>query len=306
MASVLVFKLHGTAYGAYPDAHAILSLLHTAGCGDPDLRVSSLLPFVDGTLYLPLPTTALEVLDYLMGRRQGGAPAPRVPKSVVSQIKKGQIFVPSDTVGKVQQPEFWQGGSSFDAVVINSFKIPRNALDRVSSMSNLYFESGWYAERVRISIGGERERELLGQVREFAVVLDGDVDQDRIKTSLVGMPVGGNKTHGAVIVDVKTPEDFPRLSTNRSGGLLISIARPSDRPPKHVPVLYEKWVFYNDGTGVKRRAYSAYGAGSVLSEGEYTSGDVDAGKDVRGYTVKLFVRPLFVNLPETRWWEHAR
>ena len=274
MATVLSFRLHGTTYGAYPDAHSILSILYTAGYTDPDLYVSSLLPFVNDKLYLPAPTSVLG---------EFGGSKNRVKKGTISKIKKGTIYVPSDRIADAEDLSFWEDSDDLDAVIIGEFRNPRNSLDRVSSSSNLYFESGWYAK----SFGGGRK------VDGFAVVLDGNVDLEGVCTSLTGMPLGGNKTHGAVIVDVRKQQG---IETNREGGLLISIARPSDRPPECIPILREKWAFYNDGEGVKRKAYSLYCPGSVLSEGEYVSGDVSVGKDVRGYDVKLFVRPLFVNL----------
>ena len=299
MVAVLLFRLHGTTCGAYPDSHAILSLLYTAGCGDPDLRVSSLLPFVGGKLYLPVPTSALGSFSRHNGtdnnRRGGENSGVEIPKFLRSHIKKGTAYAPLDVVCRVHDENFWEEKGSFEAVLIKDFTVPRNALDRVSSKSNLYFESGWYAEHTHVQLGEPPGGDCPGRrVNTFAVLLDGDADLERIETSLVGMPLGGNKTHGAVIVGVETLDDLQGVRVNRDGGLLVSIARPSDRPPGHIPVLKEKWVFYNDGSGVKRRAYPVYCPGSVLLEGEYEAGDVNVGKDVRGYVVKLFVRPLFV------------
>lgn len=176
---------------------------------------------------------------------------------------------------------------------LETFIVPRNALDRITRASNLYFERGWYV------VSGN------SVVQDFAFIIyhpDDDAAQkisEDLKNFLHGVAFGGNKSHGAAVepASVRVEQySGPALSTD--SGILLSLALPGDVPPKHYPVVYEKWVFWQDATTevMMRKSFGVYGAGSYLSYGEYTSGDISVGEDARGFEAKLFARPLFLKV----------
>ncbi len=259
----VLLRTVGTAYGAYPDAHAILSLLYSQGLRDEDLRVSSLLPVVDGEIYVPAPTSFVGQFG----------------KDINKKIRSGRLYIP---IGALSL------GDLSDRVEIHNDRVPRVAIDRVTSASNLYFEQTWVAQHIYNDGGRERKE----PVSDFAVLYDGSVRG--IEKYFVGGTLGANKSHGLTVIGAR-PIDVD-MPINRRSGLLLSLALPSDVPPSAYPVFYEKWVFYRSGGVVYRRSFGVYGAGSYLKAGEYSGGDLVVGSDDRGFDVRLFVRPLFLDV----------
>ncbi len=248
----------------FPDAHTLLSLVYTKytklGWDKTeleDLRVTSLLP-VRGDEY--------------------GIP-------YEAEIREGEN---KEEVAKRKEPGFWRANKGYFRIVRGERL--RVSLDRIKSASNLYPDS--YAYVIYVN-GNIEERIIEERVREFVFWANKELDWGEI---LLYEGIGGNRSVGSYIKKVQVEDKGPNIDITDEGGLLLSLAAPTDREPEWVKVKRKAVVCEKEGKIVKKWVYAE---GSILRKGQFKpKGDVEVckGKLYGGEEVrkKLFLRPVFM------------